>query len=155
PTACDVGGDLFAMVWDGHALHGLNGSGRAPARLTQDEVRRRGFDTMPAAGWLSVTIPGAPAAWAELHRRFGRLPFAALFAAAIAYAQDGFPISPTVFWLWRAGVEGIHAQLQGAEYDGFAPVFAPGGRVPRIGEIWRNPDLARTLQQIAESRAED
>jgi gamma-glutamyltranspeptidase / glutathione hydrolase len=155
PTSCDVGGDLFALVWDGRTLHGLNGSGRSPARLTPHEVRRRGYDELPAEGWLSVTVPGAPAAWAELHRRFGRLPFAALFAAAIAYAEAGFPISPTVFWLWRVGVEGTHAHLQGAEYAGFAPAFAPGGRTPQIGETWRNPDLARTLQRIAESGAED
>src|SRR5258708_2924457 len=108
PTSCEVGGDLFALVWDGSRLHGLNGSGRAPARLTPQEVRRRGYDELPAEGWLSVTVPGAPAAWAELHQRFGRLPFAALFAAAIAYAEAGLPLPPTVFLLWRVGVDGDH-----------------------------------------------
>src|SRR5258708_17697522 len=103
PTACDVGGDLFALVWDGSRLHGLNGSGRAPARLTPQEVRRRGYDDLPAEGWLSVTVPVAPAALAELQRRFGRLPCAALFPAALAYAAAGFSISPRESRPRRAG----------------------------------------------------
>lgn len=155
PVSCDVGGDLFALIWDGQKLHGLNGSGRAPARLTPEEVRKRGYDTMPDQGWLSVTVPGVPAAWNDLHQRFGKLPFATLFEPAIAYAQQGYPISPTVFWHWCWGVEVTHAELQGEEYSGFAAVFAPTGRVPQIGEMWTNPDLARTLQRIAESHAQD
>lgn len=155
PVSCDVGGDLFALVWDGNRLHGLNGSGRAPAGLTPEEVRRRGHETMPDRGWLSVSVPGVPAAWSDLHQRFGKLPFATLFEAAIEYAQKGYPISPTVFWHWRWDVEVVHAELQGEEYSGFEAVFAPGGRVPQIGEIWRNPDLAYTLQRIAESEARD
>lgn len=155
PSSCDVGGDLFALVWDGNKLHGLNGSGRAPAGLTSEEVRKRGHETMPDQGWLSVTVPGVPAAWSDLHQRFGKLPFAALFESAIAYAQKGYPISPTVFWHWRWGVEVTHAELQGEEYSGFEAIFAPGGRIPQVGEIWSNPDLAQTLQRIAESNAQD
>ncbi|MDQ2716825.1 MAG: gamma-glutamyltransferase family protein [Chloroflexota bacterium] len=155
PCSCDVGGDLFAQVWDGQALHGLNGSGRAPAALTPEEVRKRGHEAMPDQGWLSVTVPGAPAAWRDLHQRFGRLPFAALFESAIEYAEKGYPISPTVFWHWRWGAEVTHADLHGEEYSGFETVFAPGGRIPQIGEMWRNPDLAHTLRRIAESGAQD
>jgi gamma-glutamyltranspeptidase / glutathione hydrolase len=90
PTCCDIGGDLFALVWDGNKLHALNGSGRAPAGLTPEEVRKRGYEAIPFQGWLSVTVPGVPAAWHDLHQRFGKLPFAALFEAAIAYAEKGF-----------------------------------------------------------------
>jgi gamma-glutamyltranspeptidase/glutathione hydrolase len=154
-ACCDVGGDLFALVWDGTQLHGLNGSGRAPAGLTLEAVRQRGDATMPEQGWLSVTVPGAPAAWSDLHQRFGKLPFAALFESAIAYAQTGYPISPTVFWHWRWGVEQTHAPLRGEEYRGFEAVFAPGGHVPQIGEIATNSDLAWTLQRIAASGARD
>src|SRR5919106_1589259 len=92
PTS-SVGGDAFALVWDGARLHGLNGSGRAPAGLTPETVRRQGHETMPARGWLPVTVPGAPAAWRDLHRRFGRLRFATLFEPAIAYAERGYPLS--------------------------------------------------------------
>jgi gamma-glutamyltranspeptidase/glutathione hydrolase len=154
-SSCDVGGDLFALVWDGSRLHGLNGSGRAPAGLTPEEVHRRGYDTMPEQGWLSVTVPGAPAAWSDLHQRFGKLPFAELFAPAIEYAEKGYPVSPTVFWNLSWGVEVFHAKLQGEEYRGFEEVFAPGGRVPQIGEVWRNPDLAETFRRLAQSHAQD
>lgn len=155
PASCGVGGDLFALVWDGNKLHGLNGSGRAPAGLTPKEVRKRGHETMPDHGWLSVTVPGVPSAWSDLHQRFGKLPFGALFESAIAYAQKGYPLSPTVFWHWRWGVEVIHAALQGEEYRDFGAVFAPSGHTPQIGEIWSNSDLAHTLQRIAESHARD
>jgi len=154
PVCCDVGGDLFALVWDGSKLHGLNGSGRAPAGLTPEKIHKRGYATMPVRGWLSVTVPGVVAAWRDLHQRFGKLPFATLFEAAIAYAQQGYPVSPTVFWLWRWGADN-HTGLQGAEYSGFEEVFAPGGQIPQVGEIWRNPGLARTLQRIAESDGQD
>lgn len=154
PGSCGVGGDVFAIVWDGEKLHGLNGSGRAPAGLTPEVVRGRGHETMPGHGWLSVSVPGAPAAWRDLHRRFGRLPFAALFEAAIAYAQEGYPVSPLVAWYWHNGVA-AHAELQGEEYSYFATVFAPGGRAPQIGEIWRNPDMAHTLRRLAGSEAQD
>jgi gamma-glutamyltranspeptidase/glutathione hydrolase len=155
PVSCDVGGDLFALVWDGKQLHGLNGSGRAPGGLTPEEVRKRGHDTMPEQGWLSVTVPGVPAAWSDLHQRLGRLPFVALFESAIAYARKGYPVSPLVSWYWRWGVEDTHAQLQGEEYRSFGAVFAPGGHIPQTGEIWRNPDLAWTLERIAESGGQD
>src|SRR5438105_8419537 len=72
PTSNGIGSDAFALVWDGTKLHGLNGSGRAPAALTIDAVRQRGHQEMPAKGWLPVTVPGAPAAWHDLHARFGR-----------------------------------------------------------------------------------
>jgi gamma-glutamyltranspeptidase/glutathione hydrolase len=155
PTCCDSGGDLFALVWDGNKLHALNGSGRAPAGLTPEEVRKRGHEAIPFQGWLSVTVPGVPAAWHDLHQRLGKLPFAALFEAAIAYAEKGYPISPTVFWNWRWGAEVTHAELHGEEYSGFEAIFAPGGSIPQIGEVWSNPDLARTLRRISESGAQD
>ncbi len=155
PVSCGVGGDLFAIVWDGDRLHGLNGSGRAPAGLTPEEVRGRGHTAMPEKGWLSVTVPGAPAAWYELHRRFGKLEFTTLFEPAIGYAEEGFPLSPTVFWHWRWGAEGVHAELRGKEYDGFEAVFAPGGHIPHIGEVWRSPEMAATLRRIAASDGQD
>ena len=155
PTSCDIGGDLFALVWDGSKLHALNGSGRAPAGLTVEEVHRRGYATMPDRGWLSVTVPGVPAGWYALHQRFGKLPFATLFDSALIYAEKGFPVSPTVAWTWRHSVEVVHAALQGDEYNGFAAVYAPGGHVPQIGEIWPNPDKAQTLRRIAQSGAQD
>ena len=74
PTSNGIGSDAFAQVWDGHELHGLNGSGRATAALQAEDMRTQGHTEMPKDGWLPVTVPGAPAAWGDLHQRFGRLP---------------------------------------------------------------------------------
>lgn len=153
-VSCDVGGDLFALVWDGKSLHGLNGSGRAPAGLTAEVVRGRGETAMPLHGWLAVTVLGAPAAWYDLHRRFGRLPFATLFESAIGYAAEGFPISPTISWRWRKAAA-VHAALHGPEYSSFDALLLADGQIPPIGAVWRNPELAWTLQRIATSDAQD
>src|SRR5688572_25754241 len=79
PTSSALGSDAFALIWDGTTLHGLNGSGRAPATHTPELFERLGLDHVPTKGWLPVTVPGAPAAWRDAHARFGCLPFAALF----------------------------------------------------------------------------
>jgi gamma-glutamyltranspeptidase / glutathione hydrolase len=145
PTANGVGSDAFAIVWDGEALHGLNASGRSPAGWTRDRFPESG--AMPQRGWDSVTVPGAPSAWIELSQRFGKLPFAQLFAPAISYARDGFPVSPVIAALW-ARVAGNYS-----DQPGFAEAFLPGGRAPKAGERFTNAPLARTLEMIAESDA--
>ena len=127
PASCGIGGDAFALVWDGQRLHGLNGSGRAPAALAPEIVRGRGHARMPDRGWLAVTVPGAPAAWRDLHRRFGRLPLASLFEPAIAYAEEGYPVSPfsAINWAWSAEV--LRGELARDEFERWAAAFAPGG----------------------------
>ncbi|MEN3611264.1 gamma-glutamyltransferase family protein [Plantactinospora sp. ZYX-F-223] len=172
PGSNDIGGDLFAIVWDGERLHGLNGSGRSPTGLTRELVLAatggRGAEptpghggaqavgpAMPARGWLPVTVPGAPAGWRDLHERFGRLPFAELFGDAVGYAEHGFPVSPRVAASWARSVE-VHAELAGEEYAEWGRVFTvDGGRAPRTGQRWRNPDAAGTLRRIAETGAAD
>jgi gamma-glutamyltranspeptidase/glutathione hydrolase len=147
PTGCGLGSDAFAFVWDGAALRGLNASGRSPGAWTPE--RFAGQTAMPIHGWDSVTVPGAVSAWVALSRRFGRLPFARLFEPAIAYARDGFAVSPTVAALWESGAAVLSGQ------PGFAAAFLPQGRPPRAGERFRNADLARSLTRIAESEGED
>jgi gamma-glutamyltranspeptidase / glutathione hydrolase len=170
PGSNDIGGDLFAIVWDGAALHGLNASGRAPAALTRDLALRHASGmsssshlggaqaaadlVMPAFGWLPVTVPGAPAGWRDLHARFGSLPFADLFTDAIAYAEDGYPVSPTVARHWQQAAQVRQSVLTGPEFAEWARVFTLEGRAPRAGERWRNPDAARTLRLIAGTEAE-
>src|SRR6266536_2840030 len=105
PTSNGIGADAFALVWDGRQLHGLNGSGRSPAGLTLQHFQERGLTEVPPRGWLPVTVPGAPAAWRDLHRRFGKLPFAALFEPAIVYARDGYPLAPVVANGWGAAAQ--------------------------------------------------
>lgn len=154
PASNGVGGDSFALVWDGATLHGLNGSGRAPAALTPELVRGRGHKEMPEYGWLSVTVPGTPAAWRDLHKRFGRLPFATLFEPAIEYAERGYPVSPVSVWHWRWQVDRVHSDLAGDEFDAFTVTFAPTGRAPSVGEVWSSQEMARSLHLIAETEAE-
>ncbi len=146
PTANGLGGDAFAMVWDGATLHGLNGSGRSPAGWTPE--RFAGRAAMPETGWDSITIPGAVSAWAALSQRFGRLPFEALCQPAISYARDGFPVSPTIARAWGAGA----AQLCGQ--PGFRATFMPGDQPPKPGEIFKNAPQARSLEAIAATKGE-
>jgi gamma-glutamyltranspeptidase/glutathione hydrolase len=153
PTSNGIGGDAFALVWDGERLHGLNGSGRAPAAHTPDLLRHRGLAAVPARGWLSVTVPGAPAAWRDLHARFGRLPFAALFEPAIHYAEHGYPLSPVTAGAWAAATRLYTLDHTGPEFRGWFETFAPDGRAPRAGELWSSPGHARTLRLIADSQA--
>ncbi|MEX2541979.1 MAG: gamma-glutamyltransferase family protein [Trueperaceae bacterium] len=146
PTGNGIGADAFAIVWDGQEMHGLNGSGRSPADLTRERFGT--LDAIPLRGWNSVTVPGAVAAWAELSRRFGRLPFARLFEPAIRYATDGFAVSPSTARMWARA----EATFKG--FDEFGKAFLPEGRAPRPGERFRHPEQARTLESIADSHGE-
>jgi len=146
PCSNGLGSDLFAIVWDGGRLHGLNGSGRSPAAWRPD--RFRGVDAI-TTGWDSITVPGCVDAWSELSRRFGRLPFGQLLAPAIGYADQGYAVSPTVHGRWLA------ARHTYGHFDGFRSFFLPGGRGPDTGEIFRSAAMARTLRRIAESHGDD
>lgn len=146
PTSNGIGGDAFALVWDGEALHGLNASGRSPSAWSPARFARR--RSMPWTGWGSVTVPGAVSAWVALSRRWGRLPFAALFEPAIAYARDGFLVSPRTAEAWKG------ARRLARAFPEFAVAFFPGGRAPRAGERFALPDQARTLERIAATDGE-
>ena len=153
PTSNGIGSDAFAIVWDGERLHGLNGSGRWPAAWDAGALRGRG-DAMPARGWASVTVPGAPAAWGDLHARFGRLDFTELTAPAIAYAQQGFPVSPVVSQLWRNAAP----TFLGGDDPGMAgwrEVFTRGGATPAAGSRWLSPGHAACLKALTERGVRD
>lgn len=144
PTGNGLGSDAFCILWDGKELHGLNSSGAAPAGWTPE--RFAGHDAIPFRGWESVTVPGAVAAWAELNAKFGTLDLPTVLAPAIGYAENGFSVSPVIGALWAKGAEALSGQ------PGFAANFMPGGRAPKAGERYRNPDHARSLQMIAETK---
>ncbi|HEY3383047.1 MAG TPA: gamma-glutamyltransferase [Vicinamibacterales bacterium] len=146
PTMTGVGGDLFALVFDARTgrLRGLNASGRAGRAASCAALRDRGYQAVPLRGPLSVTVPGAVDGWAELLAAHGRVSLARALAPAITYAREGFPVSEIVAGQWQA-VEAVLAQD-----DVTAGVFLPGGRAPRAGEIFTNPGLARTLEDIAD-----
>jgi len=146
PINNGIGGDAFALVWDGERLHGLNASGRAPRAWSP--ARFAGQRSMPFRGWDSATVPGAVSAWVALSERFGRLPFGDLFAPAIGYARGGFPVSPRV----AAGWEG--ARPLANEFPEFAEAFFPNGRPPKAGESFALEDQAATLERIAATQGE-
>ncbi|KUL94070.1 gamma-glutamyltransferase [Bosea sp. WAO] len=146
PTGNGLGSDAFCILWDGKELHGLNASGRSPSAWTPERFAAQAG--LPQRGWESVTVPGAVSAWAELSQRFGKLPFETLFEPAIEYASRGFHVTPIIGELWQRGAKLLHAQ------PGFAEHFMPGGRAPLAGEIFRTPDMARSLRLIAETRGE-
>jgi gamma-glutamyltranspeptidase/glutathione hydrolase len=154
PTTNGIGSDSFALVWDGQKLHGLNASGRAPAALSAEALRDRGYKEFPANGWFPVTVPGAPAAWEALQQRFGRLSLAELLAPAIAYARDGYPVSPITAYYWGYAFNRFAAQKDPA-MAGWLPTFAPKGRAPKAGERWSSPGHAQTLQILAERGVRD
>ena len=150
PTGNGIGGDLFAIVWDPktHKLHGYNGSGRSPRSLTLAEFQRRGLKEIPATGPLPVSVPGAVDGWFALHARFGRKPMAENLAPAIAYAREGHPVAEVIAYYWDRSVPKL------VQYPGFREQFTIDGHAPRKGQMWRNPNLANTLQQIADGGRE-
>ncbi len=145
PMSNGIGGDLFALVYEASTgqLHGLNASGWAPSGLSIEFLKRQGQRTMPERGVHTVTVPGTVEGWAKLHARFGRMKWADLFAAAIRYAEEGVPITELVADLWAANERLLRQNEQAAR------TFLPGGRAPRVGEVFCNPDLAWSYRQIA------
>jgi gamma-glutamyltranspeptidase / glutathione hydrolase len=153
PNSNSIGGDSFALVWTDGKLHGLNSSGPSPAAINLEYFQKNGYKSIPAYGVLPVTVPGTPASWVALSERFGRLPLTELLQPAIDYADRGFPVSPTIGKYWELGFRNISG-LKEAAFESWLSTFAPKGRAPFIGEMWRSPDHAATLRSIAETKAE-
>lgn len=143
PVSSGIGGDALVLIWDGANLHGINGSGRAPASWSPDMFSDA--RVMPHDGWGSITIPGAVATWTAVSKRFGKLAFAELFAPAIEYAESGFPLPPLIARLWKALVPAYR------NHPGIAELFTSDGFPPRVGETFRLPRHAETLREIAET----
>jgi gamma-glutamyltranspeptidase / glutathione hydrolase len=145
PTGAGIGGDIFAIIWsaDKQKLFGLNGSGRSPRSLKIDYFRENGMDLIPSYGPLPVTVPGCVDGWYEMNELFGRMPMKDLLQPAIAYARDGFPVSEVIAYYLKRNAEMLK------EYPNIKEVFMPGGKAPEKGEIFRNPQLANTLDKIA------
>jgi gamma-glutamyltranspeptidase / glutathione hydrolase len=146
PMMDGVGGDVFAIYWDAKSgkLTGLNGSGPAPRGLSPKLLADKGVKTMPAAGIHSVTVPGAVDGWAKMHQKFGKLPWKDLFQPAIAYAEEGFPVTEAIAESWSSAGRKLKT------HDESARVFLPKGKPPVEGDMFRNPDLARAYRLIAD-----
>ncbi len=146
PTGNGMGGDLFAIVWDPktNKLHGYNGSGRSPKSLTLEHFEQLGLKDIPPLGPLPVSVPGAVDGWFALHGRFGKLPMKEVLAPTIRYARQGHPVAETIAYYWARSVPRL------SPYPGFKQQFTIDARAPRTGELWKNPNLADTLQKISE-----
>jgi len=145
PMMNGIGGDLFAIVYDAKAnkLYGLNASGWAPRGLTIEFLQKQGLKEMPQKGINSVTVPGAVEGWQKLADKFGRKNLAEDLAAAIATARGGFPVPEITALYWAGDVDALRSN------EAATKVYLPGDRAPKTGEIFRNEDLAWSLQQIA------
>ena len=145
PTGNGIGGDLYAIVWDarGKSLHGLNASGRSPRSLTREWFVENGHESIPKYGPLPVSVPGTVDGWFELHGRFGRLPMKDILQPTIDYARNGHPVHEYIRYGWVRNVERL------SEYPGFVEQMTIDGRAPEVGELWKNPNLATTLERIA------
>lgn len=145
PCSTGIGGDAFALIWtaEEQKLFGLNASGPAPANLTAELVRSQGHTTFPPLGGLSVTVPGSLRGWELALKRFGTMGLDTLLARPISYARDGYPVSQRIARAWKRSTEKMSAHPDSRR------VWLPGGRAPRAGERFRNPEFARSLQTIA------
>ncbi len=145
PAMNGIGGDLFAIVYDAktNKLYGLNASGRSPYSLTLDEFRKKGLQYIPNDGPLSVSVPGCVDGWFQLHGRFGKLPMQQLLQYAIQYARNGFPVADEAAYVWQESKQKL------SKYSGPVNALLPEGKAPARGELFKNPDLASTLEKIA------
>jgi gamma-glutamyltranspeptidase/glutathione hydrolase len=146
PHMTGIGGDMFAIVWlaKEQKLVALNASGRAGSLMTRETLQARGFRPGSQQGVMSVTVPGALAGWDMLLRTYGKRTLAQALEPAIAYARDGFPVSPIIAAQWANETRFLQRD------SAAAATFLPGGHAPKAGEWFRNPDLARTMQEIAD-----
>lgn len=142
PTGNGLGGDLFALVWEGGCVAGLDSAGAASASLDPAVLLERG--RIPATGGAPVTVPGVVAGWGALHQRFGSLPWAQLLAPAQRLARGGFGVGAATAAAWARAVDRFGG------FDEWRRVFLPGGRAPRAGQRFRSPDLADTLALLAD-----
>lgn len=148
PTGSGIGGDLFAIVWDAKTkkLYGLNASGRSPQSLSLAHLKSLNLEKMPERGPLPVSVPGCVDGWFELHERFGKLSMKRVLEPAIRYARDGFPVTELISHYWGRSAAIFE---DAATYPNFAQTYLIDGHAPRTGEIFKNPDLARTYDTIA------
>src|ERR1022692_1337365 len=145
PESCGIGGDLFVIYYEAKTgkLTGINASGWAPRDLNIELLKSLGNHTMPQLGIHSVTVPGCVDGWAKLHQKFGKLPWKDLFAPAIYYAKNGYPVTEIIHETWHEEAAKLAKDQNGRR------VYLPGGESPALGNIFRNPELGAAMEVIA------
>ncbi|PYL59734.1 MAG: gamma-glutamyltransferase, partial [Verrucomicrobia bacterium] len=153
PVSNGIGGDLFAIVYSAkeNKLYGINGSGRSPLGLSYEQMKaelaKLQRDTIPPLGMLPISVPGTVDAWAELHKKFGKLKLSDDLAPAIRYAEEGFPVTELIAYYWAFGPR-LYKGVPGAFLETYT--LDGKGRTPAKGDIFKNPALAKTLRLIGE-----
>jgi gamma-glutamyltranspeptidase/glutathione hydrolase len=150
PMMNGIGGDLFAIVWDPKEkkVYAINASGWSPKAETIDAMKTKGVTKMSGRSIYSVTVPGAVAGWEALHKKFGKLPLSEDLAPAIALAANGFPVTETDSANWN------QYGMPYKDRPAFSSVFLPNGTYPKVGQMFRNPDIANSLRLIGEKGAD-
>ncbi len=145
PSTCSAGGDVFMLIWHAKTqrLYALNGSGRAPRDMTPELFASKGLKQIPERGPLTINVPGAVDGWFEAMERFGTLAPETIFAPAIAFAEEGMPVTSKLSGWLHSSADSILKQ-----WESSAGIFLPGNRPPRTGEILRQPHLARTYRML-------
>jgi gamma-glutamyltranspeptidase/glutathione hydrolase len=145
PMSCGIGGDLFVMYWDAKTskLYGLNASGRSPYAINRDVFKQKGLKEIPLIGPFSWNVPGCVSGWDELNRRFGTRVLDELLGPAIERAEAGFAVTPVIAQSWQTTEPDLRA------WPDSVTTYLPGGHAPRVGEIFRNPNLAASYRLIA------
>ena len=156
PTGNGIGGDLFAIIWDPKTkkLYGLNAAGASPKGLSYEqmiaELTKRGRDSIPPFGALPVSVPGTVDGWFMMHEKFGTMDMTDIMAPAITYAREGFPVTQLIAHYMSVAPKRYLAPDSGVEEtENYRKTYLPGGQPPVEGQIFRNPDLADTLEKIA------
>lgn len=152
PTGNGIGGDLFAIIYDPKSgkLHAINGSGRSPKGQTLDQLIEKldGADALPPYGALPITIPGTVDAWFAMHAKFGKQTMADNLAPTVRYAREGHPIAPVIGMYLARALRAYSAKDDEFDFSNARKVWFADGEAPEVGEIFRNPDLADTLETI-------
>ena len=153
PTANGIGGDAFCMMWDPaqRKVVGFNGSGNSPLALSLETARSRAVDGyLPRYGAVTVNVPGTVDAWWSAHQRYGKLPWKDVLIPVAELCEQGVPMPQTIAWYLERNMAGFDRSTLIEENDNRKAVYAPGGRTPRVGEVFANPHLGRTLRMIAD-----
>ena len=152
PTGNGLGADCFAIIWYKGKMYGINASGPAPKANSIAALKARGYDKIPSYGVEPINVPGAVAGWMAMHERFGSLDLEEVMKPAIDYAENGFPVSPNISRLWEEAW-GIYSKYRDRpEFAGWFETFAPKNTWLRPGEMFRNPDIAKSLRLIAKTK---
>ncbi|WP_054252595.1 gamma-glutamyltransferase [Neofamilia massiliensis] len=155
PTGNGVGGDAFAIIWYKGKLYGMNSSGRSPKNLNPQDLIDKGYTKVPSYGVIPITVPGIPSAWSSLVDKFGKLELKDVLKPAINYARDGFTLQPNVSKLWKAAYDKYKIELEKDNiFKYWYDTFAPNGACPKAGDLFKNPFLADSLEEIAETNSD-